>query len=192
MAEGEQTCCICLDIKESLFFMPCCGAESSSIKYCDGCIKLMCATEENIVGPVGGCPVCKKLFEMEFKVTGLKKFEVRGRCVMCCQGNKVLVSSDNLCENCLLGKAHPFKYICNRCGNSQVIPHPMWRYQNSPGEFGSASWACHQQCNDYTLWKIIAADIPKIPAALLPASWRPTYSDAESSLAAIRDRIHKN
>ena len=196
MAEEDIRCCICLDVSENLFFMPCCGTETSSVKYCDGCIKHICSADKTKRDTVGVCPICKKSFQMEFKVTGLKRFELRGRCVMCCQQNKVIVSSDNLCENCLLGKAHPYKYSCNRCGKTQVIPHPMWRYQRTPDEFGTASWACHQRCNDFTFWKIDPADISKIPTALLPDTWRPTYDDAETSLAEVRaefrDRMYGN
>ena len=192
MGEEETKCCICLDGSENLLIMPCCGTETSTIKYCGGCIKLMCDADDTQKGTVGVCPICKKSFEMEFKVTALKKFEVRGRCVMCCQGNKVIVSPDSLCENCLLGKAHPYKYTCDRCGKSQVIPHPMGRYQNSSDEFGSATWACHQKCGDYTHWKIVQEEIAKIPAALLPDTWRPVYTDAESSLAEVREMIRKN
>ena len=152
----------------------------------------MCAADNTPKDTVGICPICKKSFQMEFKVTGLKTFEVRGQCRMCCQGNKVIVSSDNLCENCLLGKAHPYRYICDRCGRTQVIPHPMWRYQSSPDQFGTATWACHQRCNDYTHWKIVSEDISKIPTTLLPDNWIPSQSDTESSLAAVRDLIGKN
>ena len=189
----EPKCCICFEICDSLFLMPCCGTEESSVRYCGECIKKVCAADKASKDTVGVCPICKKSFEMEITVTGLKKFELRGRCSMCCQGNKIIVSfADSLCENCLLGKAHPYKYTCNRCGKTQVIPHPMWKYQKRPDEFGSASWACHQQCNDYTHWKIVPEDICKIPAGLLPDTWRPTSSDAESSLAATRDMIKRS
>jgi len=47
----------------------------------------------------------------------------------------------------------------------------MWRYQTSPSEFGSASWACHQRCGDYTNWRIVHDDVAKVPMQDRPQSW---------------------
>ena len=51
------------------------------------------------------------------------------------------------------------------------IPHPMWRYQPGPAEFGHASWACHVACGDYTKWRVLPSDLPLVPLADAPESW---------------------
>ncbi len=28
--------------------------------------------------------------------------------------------------------------------------------------FGNASWACHQQCGDYTMWRIVPEDAARL------------------------------
>lgn len=58
----------------------------------------------------------------------------------------------------LLGLICISGYQCERCGGEQRILHPMWRYQRGPREFGSATWACHQGCSDYTKWRIVPED----------------------------------
>lgn len=48
----------------------------------------------------------------------------------------------------------------------------MWRYQlDGPGAFGSTSWACHRGCNDYTFWRVLPEDVPRVPPLDAPPSW---------------------
>ena len=177
--------------RKNPLYMPCCGVVGSVIKFCGDCIKILCGDDAGSPDTVGKCPLCEKRFEYETDggstVTGLKAYELRGRCRMCCQPNKVLIE-DTLCENCLVGRDHQYSYICDRCGRSQRIPHPMWKYQSAPDKFGSASWACHVGCGDYTHWKMAPGDVAKIPAALVPASWKPPPTEAETNAKLARVR----
>lgn len=91
------------------------------------------------------------------------------QCVMCRQ-QKVIVD-EGRCSECLLGARFCFTYLCQRCGSPQRIPHPMWRYQDSPTAFGNNTWACHQQCGDYTNWCITPEDAAQIPPEECPESW---------------------
>mmetsp|Transcript_2364 Transcript_2364/g.7219 ORF Transcript_2364/g.7219 Transcript_2364/m.7219 type:complete len:117 (+) Transcript_2364:539-889(+) len=64
-----------------------------------------------------------------------------------------------------------FHYECEKCHNFQAIPHPMWLYQPRPAEFGNVTWACHQQCGDYTHWRITQQDASRVPPEHCPESW---------------------
>ena len=77
----------------------------------------------------------------------------------------------NLCEPCLYGSLHTLRYECDGCHRTQRIPHPMWRYQADPDSYGGATWACHQRCGSYTHWRVIPADLPRVPMQDRPASW---------------------
>ena len=48
----------------------------------------------------------------------------------------------------------------------------MWRYQTTPGEFGTSTWACHNGCDDYTHWRVIEADLGRVPAHDAPEGWQ--------------------
>eukprot|EP00117_Sycon_ciliatum_P010202 scpid97984/ scgid12194/ len=92
-----------------------------------------------------------------------------------CCGQPRPVVRDGFCQPCLEGMAMPMKYECDRCHREQRIPHPMWRYQGKADEFTGATWACHVGCGDYTHWKIVSADLLKIPGNG-PESWGPRES----------------
>ena len=184
---------MCMQQRTNPLYMPCCSVARSVIKFCGDCIKILCEDDPGTPETVGKCPLCDhRRFEYETDggstVTGLKVYEKRGRCRMCCQPNKVLIE-DTLCENCLVGRDHEYSYTCARCGGSQTISHAMWKYQSAPDKFGSAAWACCVWCGRaFTHWKIAPEDVDKIPAALVPASWRPPLTEAEidTKLARVR------
>merc|ERR1739841_182045 len=50
-------------------------------------------------------------------------------------------------------------------------PHPMYRYQENEWSFGGPTWFCHQRCGDYTHWRIVEADIGKVPVEDVPEGW---------------------
>ena len=132
---------------------------------------------------MGKCPICMKIF---IKV-GSDLWRPNGRCQMCGHSGMILASlhfcmvennelkMNGYCDNCWLCFAYPetyrFEYECNKCGKFQTIPHPMYRYQTTPDAFGTASWACHQQCGDYTYWRIKADQVAKVPNVDKPATW---------------------
>merc|ERR1712232_1187007 len=116
----------------------------------------------------GRCPSCRKYIRCsrggEYEVT-----ERRAKCVMCCR-TKVIIDRGR-CDACLLGDRYDFEYECSGCHRRQRIPHPMWRYQPSPEEFGTCSWACHRGCHTYTRWRISPQAAEQIPLSEVPESW---------------------
>ena len=90
---------------------------------------------------------------------------------MFCRHKNMVLVTPNLCDACNTGNANPCTYECDRCNQQQRIPHPMYRYQPSPQEFGGATWACHISCHDYTHWRIVESDIDRIPGHEIPTSW---------------------
>ncbi|EGB11509.1 hypothetical protein AURANDRAFT_70956 [Aureococcus anophagefferens] len=69
------------------------------------------------------------------------------------------------------GDWYPLRYECEGCGKHQRIGHPMWRYQASPTEFGTTTWACHRLCRRQTNWRLIAEDVRRVPDGDAPESW---------------------
>ena len=119
-------------------------------------------------GGFGKCPKCRKT--LAIKSGRVEVVEPRGKCSMCCQGNKVIIER-GMCDACLFGSRYALSYECNRCHRKQRIPHPMWRYCTAPDAYSSATWACHQQCGGYTHWRVVPGDLPKVPAQDRPESW---------------------
>mmetsp|Transcript_32824 Transcript_32824/g.54018 ORF Transcript_32824/g.54018 Transcript_32824/m.54018 type:complete len:218 (+) Transcript_32824:62-715(+) len=160
----RQLCAICLESPD-LILMPCCGREESTTRFCQPCIQVVCQMAD---GGYGKCPKCRHTISM---VNGtVTVAEPRGQCRMCRQGGKIIVDQ-GLCEACLLGSRYVFNYECDRCHRTQRIPHPMWRYQETPDSFGGATWACHRGCGSYTHWRILPDDLLRVPVQERPASW---------------------
>ena len=166
---------------------PCCFVEGGSTKYCKGCITVMRATclllylliervltigacwnpqaicQRGIQGRIGRCPTCYSLITIRNGVVQTCT-QVTGRCRACCQERILVDSTQNrLCDKCLLGASFRFRYQCQGCGKDQVIPHPMWLYQESPEEFGNVTWACHRDCHNFTQWRVHPDDASQIP-----------------------------
>ncbi|CAK9074501.1 unnamed protein product [Durusdinium trenchii] len=95
--------------------------------------------------------------------------ENRGQCQMCRQMH--ILVDQGMCEACNLGRRYVFRYECQRCHRLQRIPHPMWRYQATPTDFSSSTWACHQGCGDYTTWRLAPEDVGQVPDMECPESW---------------------
>lgn len=191
MEEGDSSqCIVCLDTKHCIP-LPCCTCPPS----CMSCITNLAndlfenaealdqLTEEARATKYGNCPICKKVFAKD----GENLSRPVGKCYMCNHGNQQLaavkfahlvsqaVHLEGLCDNCWLCNAYPetyqFVYECDRCGQPQKIPHPMYRYQASPAVFGGATWYCHRGCEDFTHWKILAQYVSSVPNVDKPASW---------------------
>ena len=170
-SSSETLCCVCFGSEKDDVFvkMPCCFATQSSTSYCRGCLKKIC--EISTVSGIGRCPTCRSKFMFDLATDNVTNDvpKIKGRCGMCCQ--VIDIEERGLCSACLLGETHAFRYQCDGCHRIQSIPHPMWRYQNKPDVSGGATWACHQGCNDYTHWKILAEDADRIPDNECPESW---------------------
>lgn len=55
---------------------------------------------------------------------------IKRKCSMCLQLRHIVTERQDvpLCDACLLGTRHDLRYECERCHRSQIINHPMWRY----------------------------------------------------------------
>ena len=175
-----ETCAVCwVAPKDERVEMPCCGAAESTTWYCRRCIEIIC---ETAVDGVGVCPIGCGPIVITDGVVAKAPYRT-GQCRMCMQ-QRTLVKP-NLCAACVIGEATPLTYECDRCHRRQRIPHPMWRYQaEGPGAFGTATWACHVGCGDYTHWRVVPEDVARVPPMDAPASW----GGQEGWLAAVRER----
>ena len=180
----EFTCSICfLDglPQREFIKMPCCYTEGSSTQYCKSCIEIIAQT--GFDGRFGKCPTCSSTYHILNGVVIQSPVTV-GICSICMQIKNIVDTDRRFCDACLLGSNYVFKYECERCHLIQSIPHPMWRYQDTSNSFGTATWACHRRCRDYTHWKIIPEDVGNIPHQLCPESW----GLREEWLAAVRNQ----
>ncbi|CAK8992449.1 unnamed protein product [Durusdinium trenchii] len=155
-------CAICYEQCEPLS-MPCCGKEGATVAYCRPCLEVIC----QLGGGVGRCPTCRQCLRMDDGVPSIT--ENRGQCQMCRQMH--ILVDQGMCEACNLGRRYVFRYECQRCHRLQRIPHPMWRYQATPTDFSSSTWACHQGCGDYTTWRLAPEDVGQVPDMECPESW---------------------
>lgn len=164
--------------------LPCCEREEATTKFCFRCIELVCKESSNF----GKCPRCNGPIEIQEDGRSIAIGQGCLRCHMC--GHKKNISCFNsptrgICSICEVGVNNPLRYECNRCHRVQRIPHPMYRYQPRPTEFGEASWACHRGCNDYTYWRILPADVLLVPADDAPEGWAADLQ--EQQLERIRE-----
>lgn len=157
-------CAICFE-QVSLVQMPCCGRDTSTTQFCFRCIEVICKMAP---GFFGKCPHCRKSVTIKGRTVVVTT--ATGTCRMCQQGGKIIVDQ-NMCEACLYGSRYILRYECEGCHGIQRIPHPMWRYQHDPAEFGRDTWACHQRCGTFTRWRTVREDLALVPAQDRPASW---------------------
>ena len=150
--------------------LPCCQRETSTFGVCLGCLEEICNHYTVEAGRVGKCPRCRERLYVSADGVVSKAPQPRGKCRMCCQERVLLDGGE--CDACILGSQFELTYECDQCGRRQQIPHPMWRYQATPGEFGTTPWACHNGCDDYTRWRVIEADLGRVPAHDAPEGWR--------------------
>ncbi|CAJ1380789.1 unnamed protein product [Effrenium voratum] len=160
--DEKVPCSICFEECTPLS-MPCCGKEKSTIHYCLPCIEVVCRLGDGL----GRCPTCRQCIKADDGRVIVA--EETGHCATCRQAARLVEGGQ--CEACLLGSRFCFSYECSRCRQVQRIPHPMWRYQGSPIEFGTSTWACHQQCGDFTHWRILAEDAARVPDMECPEGW---------------------
>lgn len=164
MENADSLCCaICLS-STKFAQLPCCDSPEATTKFCLECVRLMC----NSMGlnGVGRCPKCRAWIAVESNTIVKRE---GGPCKVCCQF-KVIVDR-HMCDACTFGSRYPLRYECSQCSNVQRIPHPMYRYQDSPTAYSHTTWACHQECMDYTRWRVIPADVRRVPDADAPPSW---------------------
>lgn len=172
MAAGGFSCAVCLEDypEEACAELPCCTIPATATtRFCRRCLEIIC---ESAPGGVGRCPNCRSYVRVS-ETGGLETADQMGTCTMCTQ-LRVIVESRGpimLCDSCLLGTNHALRYECDGCGRFQRIPHPMWRYQQTPNDFGTDTWFCHVRCNAQTHWRLAMQDASLVPPADTPESW---------------------
>lgn len=175
---SEKICAVCFEA-DNLVDMPCCGREGGTAGYCRRCLEIICQQGHG----VGRCPSCRQHISIQGSIVSIS--ERRAQCLMCRQSR--IIIDRNMCDACLLGsQLPPIRYECSHCHRHQRIPHPMFRYQASPAEFGTASWACHQGCVAQTYWRIVPGDALLVPDMECPESW----GRREEWLVAVRQQRH--
>jgi hypothetical protein len=100
---------------------------------------------------------------------GSLHIEERHAQCLCCRQNRVIVAA-NCCSACVLGLRLALVYECDHCQELQRIPHPMWRYQPTPEEFGNDTWACHH-CHQQSHWRVHGDHLLLIPPEHCPEGW---------------------
>mmetsp|Transcript_83392 Transcript_83392/g.212330 ORF Transcript_83392/g.212330 Transcript_83392/m.212330 type:complete len:223 (+) Transcript_83392:84-752(+) len=175
--QAPKMCAVCFEEDGPQVSMPCCTREDSTVGFCRRCVEIICEQAQG----VGRCPNCRQYISID-QQGRVSITEKQDNCRMCRQ-TRVIVGS-GMCDACLLGSRFSFQYECNRCHRFQRIPHPMWRYQPSPNDFGTASWACQAGCGDYTMWRISATDAPNVPDSDCPEGW----GRRDQWLAAVREQ----
>ena len=185
---GEATfeCAICWqDVPGEPAELPCCGRPpaGSSTVYCERCLEIICES-----GPcgVGRCPTCTGFMQKAPDGRGLVVAAGVAECGVCHQARPIAetLQGTPICGACGLGIRRPLRYECEQCHRVQRIPHPMYRYQvDGPGAFGNNSWFCGGGvCQDFTKWRVIPADVHRVPDDDCPESW----GRREDWFAAVR------
>lgn len=184
--DSAMACAICLEdmVDENpVAQLPCCTIPpTATTQYCQRCLEVVC---EHGPGGVGRCPNCRSYL----RVCADRRLEVAEHTDTCslCSQPRVIVEERGpmkLCDACLLGTRHSLRYECERCRRFQRIPHPMWRYQPTPNEFGDTTWFCHLECFSQTHWRIHEQDAASVPPHDCPESW----GRRDEWLAAIREQ----
>lgn len=181
---GESfQCAVCWDDTSAAgeARLPCCVIPAaSSTRYCHSCIAVICASAP---GNVGRCPNCRSYLRIGAG-GAIEEADAVDTCTLC-QQVRVIVETRGggrlkLCGACSMGQRHTLRYECEQCRRFQRIPHPMYRYQPTPQQFGDVSWACHQRCRAQTHWRVHPEDVLAVPADDAPEGWgmREAWFDA--------------
>jgi len=182
-ARAATSCAICYESVDdaSLARLPCCGARSaaSTTQFCVECVEILIRIDSD---GVGACPRCRAAIVRDDRAGAFASAPLRA-CRVCRRTR----ATRETCEACALGGRAALRYRCERCGEAQRIPHPMWRYMESPTAISSETWACHGTCGDYTRWRIDSRDRASVPVRDAPASW----GSSEEWLTAAREEVER-
>jgi hypothetical protein len=180
-------CAICFDeatasSKRITFAkFPCCGhsgtEETTTVKICTACVLVLTSPTSDGTSRIGRCPRCRVWIvvktpqstdDFELEITAVAAV---GQCLVCNQVKEHLVEDESVCDACFIGRRHPFLYECQQCHVNQRIPHPMYRYQDKPDQFGNVTWACQGRCGKFTNWRIRPDQLPLVPVGDAPDAW---------------------
>ena len=167
---NAPSCAICLDDFNDTRLacdLPCCGARArdSTVHFCIPCVSHLCA-RVRIRDVAARCPRCRAAIvarhDGSFALASCSRV-----CDVCRQPK----ATGLVCDACALGRRFTLRYACVRCGRTQRIPHPMWRYMATPRDASDVTWACHGVCQDFTHWVIDVDDVARVPTYDAPDSW---------------------
>lgn len=194
-------CAICFDeatasSKRITFAkFPCCGhsgtEETTTVKICTACVLVLTSPTSDGTSRIGRCPRCRVWIvaktpqstdDFALEITAV---EAAGQCLVCNQVREHLVEDESVCDACFIGRRHPFLYECQQCHVTQRIPHPMYRYQDKPDQFGNVTWACQGRCGAFTNWRIRADQLPLVPVGDAPDAW------GEDFMETARNRVQE-
>ncbi len=170
LAENLPSCAICLEEDVVFAKLPCCDKATSTVQICTSCILLLLSPTSDGTSQVGKCPRCRSWLVLKHECV-ITTVSAAGQCRICNQIKDHLVEEDAICDACFLGRQCPLLYECRICHSTQRIPHPMYRYQPSPMEFGTVTWACQGLCANFTHWRILPEQVRYIPVGDLPEIW---------------------
>lgn len=187
----QRQCLVCLENFEdganrAIIQLTCCQRyPSSSNILCAPCAHLL--VEHSSIRGFGRCPLCSVFFKIIGTPGGdeecLEVCRGAGDC-RCCLQVRLLVDGAR-CSACLLGQRFPLVYNCVQCGCAQRIPHPMWRYLETPTSVTSDTWACHR-CGEQSRWRLHPDAVPMVPLDDAPLSW----GAHDTWLAQVRTHHH--
>jgi hypothetical protein len=194
LLSSPKQCTICSDAVNGMHFpeLPCCRETS----ICTACIRLLTHPITAEGQRAGRCPSCRSWItakpigsessvEVEMEIAVVDPVADQN-CSVCNQVKDYMLVQDgqSVCDACFLGRRHPLEYECQCCSVRQRIPHPMYRYQVAPGEFGTVAWACSQgDCGKFTRWRICADQLGMIPVADAP--W------GDNAIQVARQRVQE-
>jgi len=179
------TCAICYEDttpngESRVFRAPCCGTQStaSTTQFCVRCISTVVTMRGSGVGP---CPRCRTPLKMGDDSGTFVVARAERACRVCRQPRATM----DVCDACEYGARHRLRYECVECGHVQVIAHPMWRYCERPGSETTETWACHGRCGTFRRWRIVEADVRRVPPEDAPRTW----GAEEEWFASVREEI---
>lgn len=208
-SEEAVACAVCFDeaadsSKHITFAnLPCCGhsgtEETTTTKICTACILVLTSPTSDGASRIGRCPRCRSWIvvqtpqsadDFQLEITAVK---AAGKCLVCNQVKEYLVEDESVCDACFLGRRHPLLYECQQCRVTQRIPHPMYRYQDKPDEFGNVTWACQGRCGTFTKWRIRQDQLRLVPVGDAPDAWGQDFmTTARARVQEARQELSEN
>ncbi|GAX16138.1 hypothetical protein FisN_3Hh381 [Fistulifera solaris] len=181
--KNTSSCAVCLEEDVVFARLPCCDKATSTVQICTSCILLLSHPTSDGTSRVGKCPRCRSWLVIKAEV--ITTVSAAGTCRICHQIKDHLVEEDAICDACFLGRQCALLYECLNCHTTQRIPHPMYRYQSSPMQFGTVTWACHGLCGNFTHWRILPDQVRYIPVGDFPEVWHTDW------VAVARARLER-
>lgn len=178
-------CAVCRDQstdtrKVAFCQFPCC-TEDAGVRVCTTCLLVLMTSSSDRRYRLGHCPRCKSWIRVRTPLTvrqpqleiELITLEEPVQACKTCNQTKTFFVDDQECDACFLGQRHPLLYECQSCQCAQRIPHPLYRYQESPDAYTSVQWSClGHACGKFTYWRLLSDQIRFIPVGDAPASWQ--------------------